>query len=424
MMANRSLPRLRAWIASNQGMLYVGVAIVVAALIAGNAILFRRTSGLSPWVDIAVVSAALGGVFVGLLTVRRLVGNGMETETTRALAAVAALIAVAAITAYWSGLAPQDGVRPALLMIAVSGAATLVGGFLGFLFGLPRFDYTAREGAAVAPSTTFAVTGGSEAPVSPGVGVNVPGTRSSVRYRPSANLEEIADWLSKTIIGLSLTQITRVGEGLDRVATYVVSDCGGACPQKSLVASTVVFGGVGGLFFGYLWTRLRYVKLAATVDVDTRAIIDAEAADAFGVGGKSAAGPTAMSAPADAGAASGATDAAADPNKTKFGESAQRNDRALRASISRSAISSTIYRVELTVASTNTANPLTGSVIFHLHPTFRKQIVEQPVVNGVATLIIMAYGAFTVGAEADGGKTRLELDLAQNPDATNDFKSR
>ena len=45
-------------------------------------------------------------------------------------------------------------------------------------------------------------------------------------------------------------------------------------------------------------------------------------------------------------------------------------------------------------------------------------------VNGIATLQLIAYGAFTVGAECDGGTTKLELNLAELPDAPQLFKER
>jgi hypothetical protein len=44
--------------------------------------------------------------------------------------------------------------------------------------------------------------------------------------------------------------------------------------------------------------------------------------------------------------------------------------------------------------------------------------------RGVATARKRAYRAFTVGAEADEGRTRLELDLAQVPGAPSPFKDR
>jgi hypothetical protein len=58
------------------------------------------------------------------------------------------------------------------------------------------------------------------------------------------------------------------------------------------------------------------------------------------------------------------------------------------------------------------ANPLEGEVIFHLHPSFSDDVVRVPVRKGQAVLEQWAYGAFTVGAIADGGETRLELNLA------------
>lgn len=67
--------------------------------------------------------------------------------------------------------------------------------------------------------------------------------------------------------------------------------------------------------------------------------------------------------------------------------------------------------VEITVKSTDPARPLTGTVVFYLHPTYAPPTCDVPVVNGEATLKLQAWGAFTLGAVADAGSTRLELDL-------------
>src|ERR1051326_5588430 len=62
---------------------------------------------------------------------------------------VGALMIAGAAAAFSSGIAGTGGgIRPALLMLVLTGATSLVGGFVGFLFGLPRFDYAAREAAA------------------------------------------------------------------------------------------------------------------------------------------------------------------------------------------------------------------------------------------------------------------------------------
>jgi hypothetical protein len=44
--------------------------------------------------------------------------------------------------------------------------------------------------------------------------------------------------------------------------------------------------------------------------------------------------------------------------------------------------------------------------------------------DGTAHLQLAAWGAFTIGVIADGGKTELELDLAEVPGFPEVFKNR
>jgi hypothetical protein len=67
---------------------------------------------------------------------------------------------------------------------------------------------------------------------------------------------------------------------------------------------------------------------------------------------------------------------------------------------------------------------LERNVVFHLHPTFRASVKTVKVRESKATLRLSAWGAFTVGAIADEGATRLELDLATLPDAPKEFRER
>lgn len=112
-----------------------------------------------------------------------------------------------------------------------------------------------------------------------------------------------------------------------------------------------------------------------------------------------------------------------DPNKGQFGGSPERNGRRLRAVTKplagpRSARCGVNIRVE----STDPARPLTGTVKLHLHPTFGEWYTyDLDVVRGVAADDIVSYGAFTIGAVADGGATRLELDLMDVPGGTEQF---
>lgn len=110
-----------------------------------------------------------------------------------------------------------------------------------------------------------------------------------------------------------------------------------------------------------------------------------------------------------------------DPWKGQFGGEAQANNRKLEVSITPQ---STYCTIKIRVTSTDTAHPLSGNVQLYLHPTFRnnsKPIVA--VVNDAAELNLAAYGAFTIGALADKGQTKLEYDLV-NSDAPAWFKEQ
>ena len=111
-----------------------------------------------------------------------------------------------------------------------------------------------------------------------------------------------------------------------------------------------------------------------------------------------------------------------DPQKKKWGGSPKMNNRELRARVTALGGSIPLYRIELEVVSLNPMNKLTGKVIFHLHDTFPDPVQEVEVVNGVAGLRLLSYGSFTVGAEADNGATKLELDLENVEGVTEHFK--
>jgi hypothetical protein len=113
-----------------------------------------------------------------------------------------------------------------------------------------------------------------------------------------------------------------------------------------------------------------------------------------------------------------------DPQCGRWGGKSVRNGRALSAAVA--SVSSDWFDIELTVKSVGPrkVEPLKGLVIFHLHPTFDepKQAVEA--IDGVATLELQAWGAFTVGALVDNGSTMLELNLAKVARAPKKFRER
>jgi SIR2-like protein/pYEATS domain-containing protein involved in immunity len=114
-----------------------------------------------------------------------------------------------------------------------------------------------------------------------------------------------------------------------------------------------------------------------------------------------------------------------DPNKGQFGGLAECNGRRLTAVVKAVRDDPDWFTVIVTVRSTDPSRPLTGLVTFHLHPTFQPTVIsEMADGSGTATVELISYGAFTIGAEVDGGATRLELDLASDLSAPERFRLR
>jgi len=113
-----------------------------------------------------------------------------------------------------------------------------------------------------------------------------------------------------------------------------------------------------------------------------------------------------------------------DPWKGKFGGKSSMNRRSISASVNQIIHDPDWFLVHLTVTGHPGGDPLTTPVYFFLHDTFPvDRMVIQPE-NGRAELRLRAWGAFTVGAITDGGKTLLELDLAENKEFPALFRSR
>lgn len=113
--------------------------------------------------------------------------------------------------------------------------------------------------------------------------------------------------------------------------------------------------------------------------------------------------------------------ASEDPQRGKWGGQSEVGLWRLRASVQPLPASSEFFSVLLEVT-TNEAQAERGSVTFHLHPTFSPAVREVPLVAGRAELELLAWGAFTVGAECGEKRVPLELDLARIPGAPRRFR--
>ena len=112
-----------------------------------------------------------------------------------------------------------------------------------------------------------------------------------------------------------------------------------------------------------------------------------------------------------------------DPWKGRFGSKSVNNGRKLLAEIAQLPERSDSATITFRVISTDSQRPLSGTVMFYIHPSFFNYSPVVPVAQGEAVLNITSWGAFTVGAVCDAGETQLELDLAEHPDAWEPWKS-
>ncbi|HEV2913523.1 MAG TPA: hypothetical protein VGX92_09595 [Pyrinomonadaceae bacterium] len=127
--------------------------------------------------------------------------------------------------------------------IMVSGAAALIGGLLGFLFGIPR---TLQQEFPVKPIPDNAKDK-----------ENRPDAATpATDYRANTNLEQISDWLTKILVGVGLTQIPAISGRLQQIANAVAVGLGDANSGRSFALAIILFFLICGFLFSYLWTRL------------------------------------------------------------------------------------------------------------------------------------------------------------------------
>jgi hypothetical protein len=142
--------------------------------------------------------------------------------------------------------AERDALRWTALLW--SGAWFAVGSFIGFIFGIPRSlsSDTARTDVPArvpAKPQTEAALQAAAVGRGPSTAVNT-------------NLEQISDWLTKIIVGVSLVNSGQIGDIMLRAADIMAGSLGGGPARKSLALAILVYFSVLGLLGGYLLTRL------------------------------------------------------------------------------------------------------------------------------------------------------------------------
>jgi hypothetical protein len=146
---------------------------------------------------------------------------------------------------FFASTSGVNALRVLAIGLLVGGAAALLAGLLGFLFGLPRADSSGGTGGSKFQKAAAADESGPPA-LQPGVqdGVN-------------NNLLEISDWLTKIIIGAGLVGLKELVPWLGGVAEMVGHGAGLADRSVARVfgGSLLTFFGSWGFLFVYIETR-------------------------------------------------------------------------------------------------------------------------------------------------------------------------
>lgn len=143
-------------------------------------------------------------------------------------------------------------IRSAVWSVFLALCASVLGGLVGFLFGIPR------SLQASGPVHDAASTNETGTPKPNTV------TGSVAGYRSNTNLEQISDWLTKILVGVGLIQFPSIWENLQKAGIYfgpsisleAVTDASHDTASQSLAVLIILVFFVSGFFYAYLWTVL------------------------------------------------------------------------------------------------------------------------------------------------------------------------
>jgi hypothetical protein len=115
----------------------------------------------------------------------------------------------------------------------IAGASFLVGGLLGFLFGIPR---ELRMGDALSEDQI----------------------KKGQRYSGNSNLEQVSDWLTKVLIGAGLVQLGAFVANIGDFSNSVGDALGKGATADTAALALILYFFCSGFLVVYLYTRLDF----------------------------------------------------------------------------------------------------------------------------------------------------------------------
>ncbi len=139
--------------------------------------------------------------------------------------------------------------------LMVSGASMVLGGLLGFLFGIPKTLQDDRTFESMSNKVNTTTEDGDRV----------------INYGANTNLEQISDWLTKILVGVGLTQIPGIIRNLKTISIFVSSGLGNSEASQIFALAIILFFMICGFLFGFLWTRLFLPGAFKQADLSTLA---------------------------------------------------------------------------------------------------------------------------------------------------------
>ena len=113
----------------------------------------------------------------------------------------------------------------------IAGSAFSIGGFIGFVFAVPKQSKRTDELHLTGPINS---------------------------YLGNDNLIEVSDWLTKIIVGVGLTQLTSIPGYLKKIGELTGLSIGGNETGTVAASAILIYFFICGFMLVYLWTRIYF----------------------------------------------------------------------------------------------------------------------------------------------------------------------
>ena len=177
-----------------------------------------------------------------------------KTPSEKAIWVLGILILIGCVTIVVFALqtpSPAKFVSVLGIGVLIAGASIIFGGLMGFLFGIPKTLQQERPENIKTDDPNKDKT-----------------YRNNVSYQANTNLEQISDWLTKILVGVGLTQLTKLPEALKSFGDFVAPGLGNKPESPILAIVMLFFFSICGFLICYLWTRLYFGNELRKADME------------------------------------------------------------------------------------------------------------------------------------------------------------